>query len=322
MSNEILTQDEIDSLLRGVQSGDIASGSDDDALGIAKSFNFFNQERIIRGRMPGLENANERFARAFRNSLSTILRRFVDVNVQGVAIMKFNDFMKTLPLPSNINLFRMKPLKGLSLFIIEAPMVFAFVEFFFGGHAVQYVKAEGRYFTPIEQKIIRKVLDSVFVDMATSWAGIIHLDPEYVGSEINPQFVSIVQPAEIVIKVQLEIELENFTGKAYFCIPYSVVEPLKEKLSSGFQADRLEADDRWVSIFTEKLMGFDVCLAGEVGNVQMTIGDIMALKVGSVITLGAHKDDPLLVKVEDVPKYVGVMGQHKGNYAVKITEVL
>ena len=321
MSNEILTQDEIDSLLKGVQSGDIESG-DDGVSDSAKSFNFFNQERIIRGRMPGLENANERFSRAFRNSLSTILRRFVDVNVHGVTMMKFNDLMKMLPLPSNINIFRMKPLKGLSLFILEAPLVFAFVEYFFGGNTVQYVKAEGRYFTPIEQKIIRKVIDSAFENIVSSWAGIVALDPEYVGNEINPQFVTIVQPAEIVIRVQFDIELENFTGKAYLCIPYSVVEPLKEKLCSGFQADRLEADDRWIGALKEKLMDFRICLAGEVGSVQMSIGDIMSLSVGSVISLGVHKDDPLQIKVEDTVKYQGVLGQRKGNYAVKITEIL
>jgi flagellar motor switch protein FliM len=321
MTDEILSQDEIDSLLKGVQTGDIATDGDAPPDG-TQQFNFRSHERIIRGRMPGLEIANERFARTFRNSITTILRRFVDVNVHGITMMKFGDFMKTLPLPSNINLFRMKPLKGLSLFIIEAPMVFAFVECFFGGQTVQYVKAEGRYFTAIEQKVIGKIMESAFADMAASWAGIAPIEPEYVGNEINPQFVTIVQPAEIVIKIQLNIELENFTGKVYFCIPYSVVEPLKEKLCSGFQAERLEIDERWISALKDKLLESTVNLTGEVGRVQLTIGDIMALKVGSVIHLGVHKDEPLLVKIEDVPKYRGAPGHRKGNQAIKITETL
>jgi len=322
MTTEILSQDEIDSLLKGVQSGDIGTGGDAGPPDGTQSFNFRSHERIIRGRMPGLEIANERFARTFRNSITSILRRFVDVNVHGVTLMKFGDFMKTLPLPSNINLFRMKPLKGLSLFIIEAPMVFAFVECFFGGATVQYVKAEGRYFTAIEQKIIRKIMESAFADMAASWAGIAQFEPEYVGNEINPQFVTIVQPAEIVIKVQLNIELENFTGKVYFCIPYSVVEPLKEKLCSGFQAERLEVDERWMADLKEKLLETRVGLTGEIGRVQLSIGEIMALKAGSVINLGIHRDEPLLVKVEDTPKYRGVPGYRKGNQAIKVTETL
>jgi flagellar motor switch protein FliM len=322
MADEILSQDEIDSLLRGVQNGDIGTEADNASPDGMQAFNFRSQERIIRGRMPGLEIANERFARTFRNSLTTILRRFVDVNVHGINMMKFGDFMKTLPLPSNINLFRMKPLKGLSLFIIEAPMVFAFVECFFGGQTVQYVKAEGRYFTAIEQKIIRKIMESAFADMAASWAGITHFEPEYVGNEINPQFVTIVQPAEIVIKIQLEVELENFKGKVYFCIPYSVVEPLKEKLCSGFQAERFEIDERWQADLKEKLLETRVHLKAEVGRVELSIGDIMALKVGSVISLGIHKDEPLVVKVEDTPKFRGHAGCRKGNQAIKISETI
>jgi flagellar motor switch protein FliM len=322
MTNEILSQDEIDSLLKGVQSGDIGTGGDSGPPDGTASFNFRSQERIIRGRMPGLEIANERFARTFRNSITTVLRRFVDVNIQGVTMMKFGDFMKTLPLPSNINLFRMKPLKGLALFIIEAPMVFAFVECFFGGSSVKYVKAEGRYFTAIEQKIIGKIMTHAFADMAASWQGIAAFEPEYVGNEINPQFVTIVQPTEIVIKVQVNVELENFTGKVYFCIPYSVVEPLKEKLCSGFQADRFEIDERWIAGLKEKLLDTRVHLVGEIGRVQLSIGDIMALKVGSVINLGIHKEDPLLVKIEDVPKFRGVPGFRKGNQAIKVTEIL
>ena len=322
MTDEILSQDEIDSLLKGVQTGDVGTGGEPTAPDGAAEFNFRSQERIIRGRMPGLEIANERFARTFRNSLTTILRRFVDVNVHGITMMKFGDFMKTLPLPSNINLFRMKPLKGLSLFIIEAPMVFAFVECFFGGSSVQYVKAEGRYFTAIEQKIIRKIMESAFADMASSWAGIAQFEPEYVGNEINPQFVTIVQPAEIVIKIQINVELENFKGKVYFCIPYSVVEPLKEKLCSGFQAERLEIDERWLADVREKIMETRVTLKAEVGRVELPISQIMALKVGSVINLGIHKEEPLLVKVEEVPKYRGLPGHRKGNQAIKITETL
>jgi flagellar motor switch protein FliM len=101
MTNEILSQDEIDSLLRGVQTGDIGTEGTTAPAGGINAFDFQSQERIIRGRMPGLEIANERFARYFRNSISTILRRFVDVNIQGVTMMKFGEFMKTLPRSSN-----------------------------------------------------------------------------------------------------------------------------------------------------------------------------------------------------------------------------
>jgi len=322
MSNDILSQDEIDSLLRGVQSGDVGSGKDASSSSGDRSFDFRSQERIIRGRMPGLEIANERFARAFRNSISSVLRRFVDVNIQSINMMKFGEFMKTMPLPSNINIFRMKPLKGLALFVIEAPMVFALVECFFGGSTVKYVKAEGRYFTPIEQKIIQKILGFALSDMAASWQGIAMIAPEYVSNEINPQFVTIVQAPEIVIKVEVHVEIENFTGKMYFCIPYSVVEPVKEKLCSGIQGDKFEVDERWVEGLRKRLSESSVEVVAEAGSVHIPIGDIMNLEVGNVIHLGIRTESEFVVKVEGVPKFRGVPGCRKGSRAVKITGIL
>ena len=322
MSNDILSQDEIDSLLRGVQSGDLGAGKDSSSSNGDRSFDFRSQERIIRGRMPGLEIANERFARAFRNSVSSVLRRFVDVNIQSINMMKFGEFMKTMPLPSNINIFRMKPLKGLALFVIEAPMVFALVECFFGGSTVKYVKAEGRYFTPIEQKIIQKILGLALSDMAACWQGIAMIEPEYVSNEINPQFVTIVQAPEIVIKIEVHVEIENFTGKMYFCIPYSVVEPVKEKLCSGIQADKFEVDARWVEGLQQRLSESSVEMVAEAGSIQIPIGDIMNLEVGNILHLGVHTESDFVVKVEGIPKFRGVPGYRKGNRAVKITEIL
>lgn len=322
MSNDILSQDEIDSLLRGVQNGDVGTGKESSSPDGDRAFDFRSQERIIRGRMPGLEIANERFARAFRNSVSSVLRRFVDVNIQSINMMKFGEFMKTIPLPSNINIFRMKPLKGLALFVIEAPMVFALVECFFGGSTVKYVKAEGRYFTPIEQKILQKIMALALSDMAASWQGIAMIEPEYVSNEINPQFVTIVQAPEIVIKVEAHVEIENFTGKMYFCIPYSVVEPVKEKLCSGIQADKFEVDERWAKGLQERLSESCVEVVAEVGSIQIPIGDIMNLEVGNILNLGVHTESDFIVKVEGIPKYRGLPGFRKGNKAVKITDIL
>ncbi|MBI5575059.1 MAG: FliM/FliN family flagellar motor switch protein, partial [Deltaproteobacteria bacterium] len=207
-------------------------------------------------------------------------------------------------------------------FVIEAPMVFAFVECFFGGPSVRYVKAEGRYFTQIEQKIVRKIMEHAFADMSGAWQGIASLEPEYVSTEINPQFVTIVQPTEIVIKVQIHVELENFTGKLYFCIPYSVVEPLKEKLCSGIQADKFEIDERWTEGLRAKLIDSYVEVVAEMGRVQLSVGEIMNLVQGSVINLGVFAGSDLPVKVEGVPKFRGVPGFRKGNKAIKVTQIL
>ncbi len=317
--NKILSQDEIDALLKGVQSGSIDTEAQAGEETGVKTYDLTNQERIIRGRMPGLEIANERFARFFRNSISTIIMKFVDVNIHGVEMMKFSEFMKTLPLPSSINIFKMEPLKGFSLFVLGAPAVFAFVEYFFGATTARNTKSEGRYFTPIEQRIIKKVVAMVLRDLAAAWKGIVNVNPEHVGSEMNPQFVTIVTPTEVIIKIEVHIEVEDFTGKMYFCIPYSVIEPVKEKLYSGIQAEKLEIDQRWVNRLKEILLISAVDVTVELGGSELLIEEILSLQKGDVIPLGKKITDDMVFKVEGIPKFRCVPGQVKGNLAVKIT---
>jgi flagellar motor switch protein FliM len=216
----------------------------------------------------------------------------------------------------------MEPLKGYALLIIEAPLVFAFVEFFFGGNSANHVKSEGRSFTTIEQRIIKKVVDMALSDVAEAWSGMESIKPDYVSSEMNPQFVTIVTPSEIVIKIEVHIELEDFVGKLFFCIPYSMIEPVKEKLYSGIQSDKFEMDQRWVSMLREMLLESYAEVAVELANVQLTVSDIMNLEKGSVINLGKCVSDDMMVKVERKPKFAGMPGFSRGNQAVKITKVL
>jgi flagellar motor switch protein FliM len=320
--SDILSQDEVDALLKGVQAGDVST---EDAkkkiMGGIRSYDLTNQERIVRGRMPGLEMANERFARLFRTSVSGLMMKFVDIGIQNVQVIKFGEFMRTIPFPSSINIFTMEPLKGYALCVLEAPLVFAFVEFFFGGDSVRNVKSEGRSFTSIEQRVIKKVIGMALHDLAAAWNGIENILPEHVSSEMNPQFVTIVTPSEITIKIEVHIEVEDFTGKLYFCIPYSTIEPVKDKLYSGIRGNKFEVDQRWVARLKDILMGSRVKVVAEVGRMQMNFGDLMNLKKGDVLTLGKSTTDDLTIKVENVHKFGGRPGFSRGNQAVRITKI-
>ena len=320
--SDILSQDEVDALLKGVQSGDIdTETAKEKILSGIRPYDLTNQERIIRGRMPGLEIANERFARFFRNSVSNLIMRFVDINIHNVEIIKFGEFMKTIPFPSSINIFKMEPLKGYSLLVLEAPLVFAFVEFFFGSTNARYVKSEGRSFTSIELRVIKRVVDMALGDMASAWNGISPINPEQVGSEMNPQFVTIVTPSEIVIKIEVHIEVEDFVGKLFICVPYSMIEPVKEKLYSGIQGDKFETDQRWVGRLKEMLKDSYVEVVAEVGRVNITFGQLMSFEAGNVINLGKPVSDDMPVRVEGVAKFRGVPGYSRGNQALKITAI-
>jgi flagellar motor switch protein FliM len=323
MTDKILSQDEVDALLKGVASGDIdTEDAKEKIVSGIRAFDFTSQERIIRGRMPGLEMANEAFARLFRSSISNLIMKFVDISIQNVEIIKFGDFIKTIPVPSSINIFKMDPLKGYSLFVLEAPLVFAFIEFFFGGASAQHIKSEGRAFTQIEQKVIQRVVNMGIKDLAAAWNGISPITPEYVSSEINPQFVTIVTPGELVINVEILIEIEDFSGRLFFCIPYSMVEPVKEKLYSGIHGDKFETDYRWAVVMKEALKETDVGLSVDLGSLLLTFQDVLNFQTGNILNLNISPFDELAVKVEGVTKFKGIPGQSKGNQSVKLTNAI
>ncbi len=320
MTDKILSQDEVDALLKGVASGEIdTEEAKDKIVAGVRQYDFTSQERIIRGKMPGLEMINDGLARHLRSSISTFVMKYTDIGIQNVDTMKYSDFMKTIPMPSSINIFTMEPLKGLGLLVLEAPLVFAFIEFFFGGSSAQYVKSEGRAFTQIEQRVIQKVVNIALGDISRAWQVMSPVKPEYVGSEINPQFVSIVTPAEIVIKIDIDIEIEDFTGKMFLCLPYSMIEPLKEKLYSGIHGDKFETDHRWADVLKRSLYETSVNLSVQLGSMEILIKDVMDFEVGNIINLGKSIDSKLIINVEGVPKYEAKPGVSRGNQSVKVT---
>ncbi|GBD39479.1 Flagellar motor switch protein FliM [bacterium HR37] len=319
---DILSQEEVDLLLQALESGEIEAESKQETGGV-RPYDLTNQERIVRGRMPGLEIANERFARFFRSSLSEFIMRFVEVSVSGMELMKFGEFLKLVPYPSSINIFKMdNVLKGYALLIFEAPLIFTLLELLFGGKSVSWYRAEGRSFTKIEQQIIVKLVSLVLRDLNNAWEHIAPLNPEYVSSEMNPHFITIVTPSEIVIKIEILVEIEDFKGRFFFCIPYALIEPVRERMYSGIQSDILTVDRRWVDRLKEILMDSYFELVAELGSVEITLEELLNLEVGSIINLGKPVDEEVVVKIEEIPKFMGRPGYSRGSQAVKITRVL
>ncbi len=318
---DILSQDEVDALLKGIAEGEIETEKLEEASGV-KVYDFTGQEKIVRGRMPSLDIANERLARNFRLSLSAAIRHMVDVTNVNVNITKFYDFMRGIPFPSSINVFKMEPLRGFGLLVFDAPMIFSLIEYFFGGTGKGYYKPEGREFTPIEQKIIHKVVLMFFDDMEEAWKPVYPIKPVYVRSEMNPQFVTIVTPVDVVIKVEFVLEIEGKQCKAYLCIPYGSVEPIKEKLYSAFSADRDELDIKWLERLKESLRETIVTVKGELGSTSLTVKDVLELQEGDVLVLDKRAEDDINVIVEGVPKFKGKFGIHRGGQAIKITRTV
>ena len=228
----VFSQDEVDALLDGVVSEEVASDEEDDEFDPAEviSFDLTAQDRIIRGRMPTLEIIHDRFVRLFRLTLSNALRRVVDISVRSTELIKFGEFIKSLPVPTSINLFRMTPLRGNALMVFETRLVFTLVEMFFGGAGDMEAKNESRDFTEIESRMIKRVIVSGLEDLQTSWRPVFPIQVNYARTEMNPQFVSIVPHSEIVIVVTFDVEIGRAPMSITVCVPYSMIEPIRVKV--------------------------------------------------------------------------------------------
>jgi len=155
--SDFLSQDEIDSLLKGVTGEPAEVVAAPDPAGTVRTYNMGTQERIVRGRMPTMESINDRFARLLRISLFNLVRRTAEISVGPIRVQKFSEFLRNLPIPANINIVQAKPLRGTGLFIFDPNLVFLVVDNLFGGDGRFHTRVEGREFTQTEQRIIQYI---------------------------------------------------------------------------------------------------------------------------------------------------------------------
>ncbi|AQT95692.1 MULTISPECIES: flagellar motor switch protein FliM [Pseudomonas] len=313
---DLLSQDEIDALLHGVDDGLVQTEMAAEP-GSVKSYDLTSQDRIVRGRMPTLEMINERFARYTRISMFNMLRRSADVAVGGVQVMKFGEYVHSLYVPTSLNLVKIKPLRGTALFILDAKLVFKLVDNFFGGDG-RHAKIEGREFTPTELRVVRMVLEQAFIDLKEAWQAIMEVNFEYINSEVNPAMANIVGPSEAIVVSTFHIELDGGGGDLHVTMPYSMIEPVREMLDAGFQSDLDDQDERWVKALREDLLDVDVPLSATVARRQLRLRDILHMQPGDVIPVELPEE--MIMRANGVPSFKVKLGSHKGNLALQVIE--
>jgi flagellar motor switch protein FliM len=319
-ASEILSQDEIDALLNGVNGDD--SDASEEALepGATRNYDFTSQDRIVRGRMPTLEMINERFARNFRMSLYDLLRRSPIISVEGVQMIKFGEYVHSLFMPSNLNMVRIKPLRGQALIVMNPKLVFTIVDNFFGGDGRFHAKIEGRDFSSTEMRVVHKVLLRVFADLEKAWKPVLEVEFTHVGSEVNPQFANIVSPSEVVVVSSFQVELDGGGGPMHVAIPYSMIEPLRETLDAGVQSDTTDIDERWIKSLREEMLTAPVIVSSILTETEITLGEVLDLLPGDVIPI--EMPEYVTANVDGTPVFRGKYGMSRGNLALKVTELI
>jgi flagellar motor switch protein FliM len=318
-TNDLLSQDEIDALLHGVDSGDVEVETAAPPAGDGvRAYDFAAQDRIVRGRLPTLEVINERFARNFRVSLFSLLRRSADIAVAGVQMLKFSEFVHTLFVPTSLNLIRVAPLRGKGLAVLDPKLVYSVVDTFFGGSGRFQAKVEGREFTPTENRVIQMVLGLAFKDLADAWRPVLELQFAHAGSEVNPLFANIVAPSEAVVVTSFAIDIENGGGEMHLALPYAMLEPIRDLLDAGVQSATAERDERWALALKDELLTASVDVSAVFAESTLTVRELSALEPGDIIPI----DMPEFVDVaaSGVSLFQARLGASRGNYAVQVAE--
>jgi flagellar motor switch protein FliM len=319
MSQDFLSQDEVDALLKGVSGEADEAKETVDTKGV-RPYNLATQERIVRGRMPTLEIINERFARQLRIGLFNFMRRTAEISVGPIRILKYNEFIRNLVVPTNLNMVQAKPLRGTALFIFDPNLVFLVVDNLFGGDGRFHTRVEGRDFTQTEQRIIQRLLGVVFEEYEKSWKPVYELKFEYLRAEMNTQFANIATPNEVVVVTTFNIEFGSTAGEFHICLPYAMIEPVRDLLYSSMQGDHLEVDKRWLRLLAQQVQTAEVELVATLGHAAVTCNQILKMKAGDVIPFGIP--DAITAAVDGVPVMECRYGLFNGQYALKVDKML
>ncbi|GJH07895.1 flagellar motor switch protein FliM [Caballeronia novacaledonica] len=314
-----MSQEEVDALLKGV-TGEIDQEADEKKPVGVRPYNIATQERIVRGRMPGLEIINDRFARLMRVGIFNFMRRSAEISVGPVKVQKYSEFTRNLPIPTNLNLVHVKPLRGTSLFVFDPNLVFFVVDNLFGGDGRFHTRVEGREFTQTEQRIISKLLNLVFEHYATSWRSVKPLQFEYMRSEMHTQFANVATPNEIVIVTQFTIEFGSTGGTLHICMPYSMIEPIRDVLSSPIQGEALEVDRRWVRVLSQQVQSAEVELTVDLAEIRSSFEQILNMRAGDVLPIDIPEQ--VVAKVDGVPVMECGYGMFNGQYALRVQKMI
>jgi flagellar motor switch protein FliM len=318
MANE-LSQDEVDALLQGITGDTETAQPLPPVQSGPPTYNFATDERIVRNRMHTLEVINERFARHLRGSLLTYMRRNADISVGAIQIQKYGDFIRNLPVPANINLMQMKPLRGTALFVFDPKLVFLVVDNLFGSDGRYHVRVEGRDFTPTEQRIIKRLLNLTLESYGSAWQPVYPLDFEYVRSEMHARLANIVTPNEVVINTTFHIEFGPVGGSLNVCIPYSMIEPIRSLLSNPLQ-DEIEVDKRWIKQLSKQVQSADVELRAKFVTMPSSIAQLLKLQVGDVLPV--EIPETVVAMVNGVPVMECGYGTSNGRYALRVQKMI
>jgi flagellar motor switch protein FliM len=320
MSEQILSQDEVDALLSGMgDDGEHAAGASRLGRGL-RNHDFAKQGRLTRMPMPALEAVHERFARELRLGLFSLTRKMPEVTVGELRTLKFSAFVNEIALPVSFNVLAASPLRGSALLVCDPALVFFAVDALFGGQGKFPARIDGRDFSPTEQRVIARLVETVCAQYTKAWAGTYPLALTHQRSEMQPRFVNVAAPGDMVIATAFTVQFGETTSTLHLCMPYAMLEPIRQQLCTSAPGDDSAPDQRWLTVMTQQVQRAQVELVVELAHTPATVEQLLAFKPGDFIELDLQKI--IEAKIDGVPVLTCHYGASSGKYAVRVEQLL
>ncbi|VBB08086.1 flagellar motor switch protein flim [Lucifera butyrica] len=321
--SEVLSQAEIDELLSALSTG-VVSAEDirsEEKQRKIKVYDFKRPDKFSKDQIRTLYMLHENFARLINTYLSAHLRTLVHINVASVDQLTYEEFIRSLPNPSVINIFQMRPLKGNAILDINPNIIFSIIDRLFGGPGLPPGKP--RALTDIEEAIVRRLIGKTLESFQEAWKQVVAIEPRMEAIETNPQFTQIVPPNDMVVIVTLQAKIGQSEGLINICIPYLVLEPIMSKLTTTFWVASSMAkqfSQESMDILQRKLEKARVPIIVELGRSTVTVQELLDLSVGDVLQLERNLADSLSVMIGQKEKFKCKPGTSGHRVAIQITE--
>ncbi len=321
MADKILSQEEIDALLNAMDSGEveIEEETQDHSKSEITPYDLTAQSLMLRDQFDALDEVYDKFVNLLNVGLTSSLQHPIEVKLVSKEIVKFGEFMQAFSNPTGFSIYTMEPLIGSAMLAVEPNLGFALIDCMFGGLGKPLSKI--REFTQIEQRMLTRFNLEVIEELERAWKVAYSIRMTQKKTETKPEFVNLISPGDLVLVFVFSINGEEFSGNIHICTPFLMLEPIKDKLSSRY----LREKDR-AHVFRDQLTYLlkdtQVKIVAELGVARHTIGQLLEMETDDIVPLNTGPQDPVVLKVEGMPKYLGMPGIVKGNRAVQISQLI
>ncbi|TBL77736.1 flagellar motor switch protein FliM [Paenibacillus thalictri] len=321
---DVLSQNEIDALLAALSSGEMDAEElkKEDTQKKVRAYDFKRAVRFSKDHIRSLTRIHENFARYLTTYFSAQLRTFVQISVVQVEQLPYDEFIRSIPKMTILNIFEAEPLEGRMVLEVHPNVAFAMLDRLLGGSGTSPSKITA--LTEIETIVMERIFSRAFESLQEAWKTVVDLSPRLEALETNPQFMQIVSPNETIALISLSTKIGDTTGMINLCIPHVVIEPIMPRLSvhHWFVSQKKMRAPEEITALQSRLQRAKLPIIAELGSSVISVHEFLNLSPGDVISLNRVVDELLDIRIGEKLKFKGTPGTHRGKTAVQISEII